>query len=139
MPYRHSVSVAGAVYDQATDKFLVIQRMDTGAWQLPGGILEEAESIHDGVVREVLEETGVSVRPIRLSGVYKNMEIGVVALVFLCEAKSGEPVATDEARDVRWLPRETIRETMPPAFACRLLDALEDVPAIRSNDGVNLV
>lgn len=41
----HSVSVASAVYDAASDSFLVIQRQDNGEWQLPGGVLELNETI----------------------------------------------------------------------------------------------
>jgi ADP-ribose pyrophosphatase YjhB (NUDIX family) len=50
--------------------------------QLPGGVPELDESIQQGVVREVLEETRVLVEPQRLTGVYKNLTLGAVALVF---------------------------------------------------------
>ena len=39
-----------------------------------------AKTIHDGLVREVLEETGLVVEPDYLTGVYKNMRHGIVAL-----------------------------------------------------------
>jgi ADP-ribose pyrophosphatase YjhB (NUDIX family) len=64
---RHSVSVAVAVAD-SEGRVLVIKRLDNGAWQLPGGVLELNERIEDGVVREVLEETNVLVRPLQLTG-----------------------------------------------------------------------
>lgn len=53
-------------------------------------MLELDETIEQGVVREVLEETGILVKPLRLTDVYKNMARGVVASVFLCEAISGD-------------------------------------------------
>src|SRR3954464_15162455 len=37
-----------------------------GKWSLPGGMLELGESLHEGVVREVEEETGLKVEPIEL-------------------------------------------------------------------------
>ncbi|MBD8478942.1 NUDIX hydrolase [Microbacterium sp. CFBP 8794] len=140
MSYRHSVSVAGVVYDERIDSFLVIERMDNGAWQLPGGVLEKDEDPRAGAIREVFEETGVDVEPLHLSGVYKNTEIGVIALVFRCQIKNGTPRATAEARSVRWMPRAEIESSMPPAFACRLLDTLGDaMPYVRSHDGINLI
>jgi len=80
---RHSVSVAGIVLDHA-GRVLVIQRRDKGHWESPGGILELGEQFEDGVHREVLEETGLDVHVDRLTGVYKNLRLGVVALVFRC-------------------------------------------------------
>ena len=140
MGYRHSVSVAGTIYDKDRDSFLVIRRRDNGEWQLPGGILEQDETVLAGLGREVLEETGVVVEPIRLSGVYKNMSVGVVALVFLCRYVSGEPTETDESREAKWVPREAIAGMMTEAFACRLLDAVDsDLPVIRNHDGVRLL
>src|SRR5690606_18748208 len=51
-PPRHSVSVAAAVIDPE-GRALVIRRRDNHHWQLPGGILELGESIHDGLRREI--------------------------------------------------------------------------------------
>ena len=87
-PARHSVSVAAVVPDDQ-GRVLVIRRRDNGAWQLPGGVLELHETIEDGLRREVEEETGVKVEPVRLTGVYKNMKLGVVALVFLARPVGG--------------------------------------------------
>lgn len=136
----HSVSVAGAVYDKTTDSFLVIQRRDNGDWQLPGGVLELGETIEQGVVREVYEETGVTVKPVRLTGIYKNMARGVVALVFLCEIVSGDLETNDEAQKVEWMKSERVPKMMSEAFSVRLLDALsENHSIVRANDGINLI
>jgi ADP-ribose pyrophosphatase YjhB (NUDIX family) len=114
--------------------------MDNSRFELPGGVLEEAEAIEAGVVREVLEETGVTVTCGRLTGVYKNLSAGVVALVFRCYMQSGEPHATDEAKQSLWMSREEVLNSMPPAFSCRLLDAVQlDGPQVRNHDGVNLL
>jgi 8-oxo-dGTP diphosphatase len=108
--------------------------------QTDGRAQRRIESIHDGLVREVRVETGMTVRPGPLTGVYKNMERGVVALVFRCEPVTGSPTASAEAAEVRWLTREEVRERMDEAYAIRMLDALEDgrPPAIREHDGVEL-
>ncbi|MEV0454733.1 NUDIX hydrolase [Catellatospora methionotrophica] len=137
---RHSVSVAGVVTN-GQGRVLVIQRQDNGAWQLPGGVLELGETIEDGMCREVLEETGLTVRPVRLSGVYKNMHLGVVALVFLAEMTAGEPRPTEESAAVEWWTPEQVRDRMTEAFAVRILDALAGglVAAVRQSDGTRLV
>lgn len=74
---KHSVSVAGAVVDDQ-DRVLVIRRADNGHWQPPGGVLELDETFEDGIRREVVEETGVTVAVQELSGVYKNLARGVI-------------------------------------------------------------
>ena len=76
---RHSVSVTGIVL-RDDGRVLAIKRHDDGRWVPPGGVLELDETPQDGVAREVYEETGLKVQPVRLSGVYKNMRLGVVSL-----------------------------------------------------------
>ena len=44
---RHWVSVGAAIYDEVLDSFLLIQRMDNGLWQLPGGVVELGERLSD--------------------------------------------------------------------------------------------
>src|SRR5919199_6004460 len=97
----HSVSVAGVVVDDA-GRVLVIQRRDNGRWEAPGGILERDETFEEGVVREVAEETGVAVEVERLTGVYKNMARGIVALVYRCRPLHGLARATIESEAVKW-------------------------------------
>jgi 8-oxo-dGTP pyrophosphatase MutT (NUDIX family) len=59
----HSVSVAGVIVDEQ-NRAVLIRRRDNLQWEPPGGVLEVDESIHDGLRREVLEETGLVVEPI---------------------------------------------------------------------------
>lgn len=51
----------------------------------------------------------------------------------------GEAQPTDEASEVRWMPREQAAELMTPAFAVRVLDAFQDGTAVRTHDGVDLL
>ena len=136
---RHSVSVAGAVIDDE-GRVLAIRRRDNGHWEPPGGVLELDETIEDGLVREIREETGVTVTPERLTGVYKNMERGIVALVFRCRATSGVTRTGPEAAEVAWLTADEISTDMDEAYAVRLLDALHvGPPAIRAHDGIAVI
>jgi ADP-ribose pyrophosphatase YjhB (NUDIX family) len=136
---RHSVSVAAAIQD-GQGRLLAIRRADNGHWELPGGVLELGETIEAGVAREVAEETGLVVRPGPLTGVYKNMTRGIVALVLRCEVESGVPTGTEESAEARWLTPTEIEVLMAPAYAVRLLDAIRPgPPAVRAHDGHNLV
>lgn len=136
---RHSVSVAAAIV-RDDGRVLAIQRRDDDTWEPPGGVLELEESITAGLRREVREETGLDVAPDCLTGVYKNMELGVVSLVFRCRQIGGTPRQTDEAAEVAWLTEEDVRQLMAEAFAVRILDALAGQwPRVRSHDGVRLI
>jgi 8-oxo-dGTP diphosphatase len=134
---RHSVSVAAAIVQNG--RILAIQRRDNQRWEPPGGVLELDETIEDGLRREVYEETGLTVEPTRLTGVYKNMNRGIVALTFRCEVTHGTLRVTEETTAAEWLTPDQIRERMTEAYAVRLLDALHDGPtAIRAHDGTSL-
>jgi 8-oxo-dGTP diphosphatase len=135
---RHSVSVAGAVVSD-DGRVLAIRRQDNGHWEPPGGVLELDETIEDGLVREIREETGLTVRPEQLTGVYKNMNRGIVALVFRCSIANGSVTTTGEASEIAWLTPPEISARMDEAYAVRMLDALgPGPPAIRAHDGVTL-
>lgn len=135
---KHSVSVAGIVV-RDDGRVLVIKRDDNGHWEAPGGVLELDESFEAGVQREVLEETGIEVTVERLTGVYKNLTHGIVALVYRCRPVGGEPHPTEEAREIRWMTTAEVQSAMTPAFGVRVLDAFEEVPQSRTHDGVNLL
>ncbi|WP_051159767.1 MULTISPECIES: NUDIX hydrolase [Streptomyces] len=136
----HSVSVAGAVV-RDDGRILAIRRADNGTWEPPGGVLELDESPEDGTVREVLEETGIRVSVERLTGVYKNMNRGVVALVFLCRPEAGAERTSSESTAVRWLSPQEVRDMMSEVYAIRALDALSPTlaPHVRSHDGRRLL
>jgi ADP-ribose pyrophosphatase YjhB (NUDIX family) len=135
----HSVSVAGAVVRE-DGRLLAIRRADNGTWELPGGVLELAESPEEGVAREVWEETGIRVEVDELTGVYKNTARGIVALVFRCKPSGGTERTSAESLAVDWLTPEEITERMSEVYAVRLLDALDgDGPHVRSHDGRHLL
>lgn len=135
----HYVSVAGVTLDNV-GRVLLIKRRDNGQWQAPGGVLELGETLEQGVVREVAEETGVSVEPTRLTGVYKNVHKNVVALVFRCEVVGGQALPTEESQDTRWIEVEEAMRLMEDVFSTRVADALiADGCVVRSHDGRRFV
>lgn len=134
----HSVSVSAAVVRE-DGSFLAVRRRDNGHWEPPGGVLELDETIEEALLREVREETGIDVRVERLSGVYKNMLRGIVALVFECSPAGGEPTPSEETSEVAWLTAGEVAESMDEAYAVRLFDAQVSGPAlIRHHDGTRL-
>ena len=136
---RHSVSVTGVVF-RDDGRVLAIQRDDDGRWVPPGGVLELDETPAEGVAREVLEETGIKVHAEQLTGVYKNMKLGVVTLAFRCTVIGGQPRPTDEAKRVAWLTADEARRAMPEARAIRVADALtEGGPFVRVHNGTDLL
>jgi 8-oxo-dGTP diphosphatase len=137
---RHSVSVSGIVVDDH-DRALLIRRRDNHRWEPPGGVLELGENIHDGLRREVREETGLDVEAVTLTGVYKNMARGIIGLVFRCKVTGGALAPNDEATAFHWATRHEVTALMTEAFAIRVLDALHETaaPAVRPHDGVHLL
>jgi 8-oxo-dGTP diphosphatase len=138
--YRHSVSVAAVVPNDAGD-VLMIKRRDNGKWEPPGGVLEFNEPILDGLRREVLEETGLQIAPDQLTGVYKNMMRGIIALVFRASPSGGHLLKeTEESRRVEWVPIPQIKSRCDEAYAIRFLDALTTSgPFVRQHDGIRLI
>lgn len=120
---RHSVSVAGFVVNDE-GQVLVVRRRDNGEWQPPGGVLELEETIEQGLRREVREEAGVDIVVGPLTGVYKNMRLGVVALVFRCTYVGGALRTSDETDELQWMSPEQAIRSMSDTFAVRLRDAM---------------
>jgi 8-oxo-dGTP diphosphatase len=139
-PPRHSVSVAGIITDDH-GRALLVQRRDNHRWEPPGGVLELGETIDDGLRREVREETGLDIEPMTLTGIYKNMPRGIIALVFRCKITGGDLATNGEVTAFRWATETEIAGLADEAYAIRILDALRDdrLPAIRQHDGVHLL
>lgn len=83
-----------------------------GDWSLPGGALELGESLCEGLVREVREETGVSVEPVELIELLDRIHrdggrvrYHYVIADYLCRVAGGDAKAATDAEDVRWTER----------------------------------
>lgn len=59
---------ASVIIVKRGDQFLMGRRRDTGRWTLPGGMVEDRESHHQGAVRELAEETGISAKRLKFLG-----------------------------------------------------------------------
>ena len=137
---KHSVSVAGVILND-DGKILIIQRADNSEWQIPGGVLELNESFSAGLKREILEETSIEVDVLKLTGVYKNLVVGVVALVFKCKYLGGEPSISNETKQVKWMSFEQAQELLSKTFKTRVADSMSssDIAFVRTHDGINFI
>uniref|UniRef100_A0A7V4XRQ4 NUDIX domain-containing protein n=1 Tax=Acidobacterium capsulatum TaxID=33075 RepID=A0A7V4XRQ4_9BACT len=111
-------------------RVLLIQRGQEplkGEWSLPGGALELGETLMEGIMREVREETGLLVEPITVVEVFDRIvrdEQGrvryhYVLVDFLCRVTGGALACASDAADARWA---TLDELAPvPEFTARVI------------------
>lgn len=87
-----------------------------GKWSIPGGVLEVGERLRAAVVREVKEETGLTIKPGELLGVFERvlpddagrMRYHYVLIDYLCQRVGGELAAASDAEEARWFRREEL-------------------------------
>jgi 8-oxo-dGTP diphosphatase len=84
----------------------------TGVFTLPGGVVEAGETLHQALVREIMEETGIAIEPVALAGEREfitrdargRVSRHFVILCFACRWISGEGVPLlAELSELRWL------------------------------------
>jgi ADP-ribose pyrophosphatase YjhB (NUDIX family) len=123
------LAVIVAVIDNG--KILLTKREDFEVWCLPGGGVEEGESLAEGAIREVKEETGLDVELTRLVGVYSRMGGGmhdVHAVLYAAKPLGGElKTQPNEVIEVAYFPFDQLPDEMLFGHKKRIQDALNDV------------
>jgi ADP-ribose pyrophosphatase YjhB (NUDIX family) len=111
------------------ERALVVRRANPplpGRWGFPGGVLELGETVAEGAMRELAEETGVVAEPAGILTVIDTIDRdaeGRVRYHYTLVAvrglwRSGEGVAGDDADEVAWLGRaEIVAQNLPTAPA----------------------
>ena len=114
------VGVGGVVIDQG--RALLIRRGGPplqGEWSIPGGLLEVGETLEQGVMRELVEETGLDVNVVELIEVFERIfpappnadgtpadprrpQFHFVILDYLCEIRGGTLSAGSDAMEFAW-------------------------------------
>jgi 8-oxo-dGTP pyrophosphatase MutT (NUDIX family) len=126
-----------AIVRDAGGNVLLQRRRDDGRWGLPGGAIEPGEAPAQALVREVFEETGLRVRPLRVLGVFGGTEnfrirygngdvVEYTIVTFECAIEGGtlEP-QDDESLELRFVP---------PAEVARLAAAEVHQCAVQQTD-----
>jgi len=111
-PQRPFLAVSAAIFRNG--KVLVVRRARKPAlnlYTLPGGAVEAGETLVEAAIREVREETSLSIEPVALAGHREvialddegKVERHFVILSFASRWLAGEPVLSDELDDSRWV------------------------------------
>jgi 8-oxo-dGTP pyrophosphatase MutT (NUDIX family) len=106
---RIRLGCSAVIFDEAREKVLLTKRADNGLWCLPSGGMEPGESVQETIIREAWEETGLTIRVLRLVGVYSDPDwlvvydektpVQIVALSFEAEITAGKPGLSNETSD----------------------------------------
>lgn len=138
-PANSVVPSTTAIITDPGGRILLIRRRDNDLWALPGGGMDLGESIQDTAVREVREETGLTVEVTGLVGVYSNprhvmaYDDGEVrqqfSLCYTTRLIAGEPQIDSESTDIRWVAADEIDElAMHPSMRLRIQHYLHPDP-----------
>ena len=136
-PMANSIVVAVTAFVQdVTGRLLMIRRTDNDLYAIPGGAQELGETISQTVIREVAEETGITVDVTGLIGVYSNpghliaFADGEVrqefSLCFRAQPLDGEPHTSGESKEVLWVEPEKLHDlNIHPSIRLRIQHGFE--------------
>ncbi len=116
-PKRPMVGVGALIFDGS--RILMAQRGKQplkGWWSLPGGALEIGELLADAIRREVREETGLEIEPLRVFEIFERIirdsagapEYHYVLIDYLCRVTGGSLCAGDDVCRVEWMERRDL-------------------------------
>lgn len=120
-PAANSVKPSAAAFVLRAGAVLLTRRSDNGNWTMPGGAHDPGESLSRTAVRETIEETGITVRPTGIAGIYSDPRHVVhytsndevrqeFTVVYRAEYVAGVPTTSSETTEVAWVPAEEISD-----------------------------
>ena len=136
-PERPMVGVGGVIIDHG--RTVLIRRGSEplrGEWSIPGGTLELGETLEEGLIRELREETGLEVRVLELIELFdriyldngsagaqgkKKPRFHYVIADYLCELVGGQPRAGSDVTDVVFAREEELTRFHLTETATRIL------------------
>ncbi len=112
------VAAVGAIIIDC-DHFLLIRRgqePQKGEWSLPGGAVELGETLEEALRREVLEETGLVVEPVRILKILDRISrdsngrvmYHYVLVDYQCTVTGGLLCCASDAAEARWLQKDQL-------------------------------
>ena len=115
-------------------KILLTKREDFEVWCLPGGGVEDGESVAEAAIREAKEETGVDVELTSLVGVYSRlggMRNDVHAVLFRARPIGGElRLQPGETIEVAFFPFEDLPKELLFGHQQRIADAIANLRGV---------
>ena len=106
MDYPKHVVATGSLITNKNNQILLVKTERRG-WEMPGGQVEEGEDVISALKREVLEETGITVKIEKLAAVYSSIsEPSKVVVDFISEYDSGDMKAANEILEASWFSSE---------------------------------
>src|SRR5262245_19854813 len=106
-------SAISLIFDQKDSKVLTVYNKRVNGWTLPGGKVEEGESVNVAQRRELKEETSlVTLFAIRIYEDFSASDSGRLVTIYLVAAK-GEPKECEEGCPVQWMSVEDLIEQSP--------------------------
>ncbi|WP_411844211.1 NUDIX hydrolase [Salinicoccus sp. HZC-1] len=101
-PSKHFVSAATIVLNDQKEILLIKGPMR--GWEMPGGIVEEGESLKDAAIRETKEESGIDIEVLKFCGVFQNVNKSICNTLFLAKPIGGEFTTSSESLEVGFFP-----------------------------------
>jgi len=95
---KHIISAAAIVLNEQ-DEILLIKGPRRG-WEMPGGQVEEGESLKNAAIRETKEESGIDIEIIKFCGIFQNVERSICNTLFLGKPIGGTPTTSSESLEV---------------------------------------
>ena len=103
-PPKHIVSAATIVLNDQNEILLI--KGPRRGWEMPGGQVEEGESLRDAAIRETKEESGIDVEITKFCGIFQNVNGSITNTLFLAKPIGGEPTTSSESLEVGFFPIE---------------------------------
>lgn len=107
-PPKHIVSAATIVLNEKNEILLI--KGPRRGWEMPGGQVEEGESLRDAAIRETKEESGLDIEIIKFCGIFQNVNESICNTLFLAKPIGGEPTTSSESLEVGFFPIEQALE-----------------------------
>lgn len=124
-------AIASAVITNEGKVLLVRRRVKEGSlsWQFPGGEIEAGESAGQAAVREVREETGLTVKDCKIIGKRIHPNTGRAIVYVACEVSGGVAgvIDDDELDAFAWASKDELKKYVPYGFFEPVADHLDTV------------
>ncbi|WP_337100088.1 NUDIX hydrolase [Paenibacillus sp. YIM B09110] len=107
-PPKHIVSAAAIVINEKNELLLI--KGPRRGWEMPGGQVEERESLSHAAIRETKEESGIDIEIIKFCGIFQNVGNSVCNALFLAKPVGGQLIRSEESLDSGFFPIEEALE-----------------------------